>query len=118
MLFTMKLRESPFDLIRSGSKTVELRLYDEKRQRINAGDEIVFSRLPDENETLTVTVKALHRYDSFLELFKEIPPVNCGYEEGVTAEEAASGMREYYSESDEKRYGVLGIEVEIKEFNQ
>lgn len=36
----MRLHKEPFELIKNGSKTIELRLYDEKRQMINLGDTI------------------------------------------------------------------------------
>lgn len=42
MKHTMKLRPNPFRMILCGEKTYELRLYDEKRQCIKIGDEIVF----------------------------------------------------------------------------
>jgi len=32
MLHKMKLKQEPFDKIKKGTKTMELRLYDEKRQ--------------------------------------------------------------------------------------
>ena len=38
----MKLHPEPFAKIKDGSKTIELRLYDEKRQRISIGDTIRF----------------------------------------------------------------------------
>ena len=38
MVHEMKLHESPFKKIKSGKKTVELRLYDDKRRKINIGD--------------------------------------------------------------------------------
>jgi ASC-1-like (ASCH) protein len=37
----MKLTTEPFDKIKSGSKIIEVRLFDEKRKDINLGDEIV-----------------------------------------------------------------------------
>lgn len=43
MLHKMKLQEDPFERIKNGTKTVEFRLYDEKRQTIQIGDEIEFS---------------------------------------------------------------------------
>lgn len=49
MRYTMKLRPQPFNMIRSGQKTFELRLYDEKRQKLQIGDEIEFS-CPEGNE--------------------------------------------------------------------
>lgn len=42
MKHTMKLHSSPFNMIKCGEKTYELRLYDEKRQCIKIGDGIVF----------------------------------------------------------------------------
>lgn len=39
----MKLNPAPFEMIKSGQKTVEFRLLDEKRQRIKEGDRIVFT---------------------------------------------------------------------------
>ena len=38
----MKLAPSPFEMIRNGKKTIELRLYDEKRKSISNGDRITF----------------------------------------------------------------------------
>ena len=38
----MKLHPRPFAKIKDGSKTIELRLYDEKRQRISVGDTLRF----------------------------------------------------------------------------
>ena len=39
----MKLNAYPFEMIKSGEKTIEIRLFDEKRQQIKAGDKIVFT---------------------------------------------------------------------------
>ncbi|MBQ0010138.1 MAG: ASCH domain-containing protein, partial [Ruminococcus sp.] len=56
----MKLQPEPFAMIRSGKKTIELRLYDEKRQQIEVGDTIEFTDIAS-GETLVATVKKLHR---------------------------------------------------------
>lgn len=40
MKHQMKLKLQPFNMIRSSQKTFELRLYDEKRQKLQIGDEI------------------------------------------------------------------------------
>ena len=34
MIHKMKLHNGPYELIKKGIKTIELRLYDEKRQKI------------------------------------------------------------------------------------
>lgn len=41
MVYQMRLRREPFEKIRSGEKTIELRLFDEKRQKLKVDDEIV-----------------------------------------------------------------------------
>ena len=40
MLYKMKLNKSPFERIKNGTKTIEFRLYDEKRKQIKVGDKI------------------------------------------------------------------------------
>lgn len=47
MIHRMKLNESPFERIKDGTKTIEFRLYDEKRRQIKIGDQIEFSKLPE-----------------------------------------------------------------------
>ena len=43
MTHQMQLQPEPFSMIKSGVKTIELRLYDEKRRKIRIGDEILFT---------------------------------------------------------------------------
>lgn len=106
----MKLHSAPFEKIKSGEKTIELRLYDEKRQQIQEGDRITFTNTAT-GETLTATVKKLHRFDSFAELYKALPLLQCGY----TAEDIdtahPSDMEAYYSSEEQQKYGVVGIEL-------
>lgn len=41
----MRLYDQPFQLMLAGTKTVEIRLNDEKRQAVQNGDIIVFTNL-------------------------------------------------------------------------
>ena len=72
MIHRMKLNESPFERIKNGTKTVEFRLYDEKRRTIQIGDEIEFSKLPELQEKLLVKVIDLYKEESFEKLFKKV----------------------------------------------
>lgn len=72
MLHKMKLNESPFERIKNGTKTIEFRLFDEKRKQIKIGDKIEFSKLPDLEEKLLVDVIELYREDTFENLFKKL----------------------------------------------
>ena len=61
MLHKMRLNESPFERIKNGTKTIEFRLYDEKRSQIKIGDKIEFSKLPELQETILVEVLELYK---------------------------------------------------------
>ena len=68
----MNLHPAPFEMIQCGKKTIELRLYDEKRRKINIGDRIVFTNTKS-GETLDVEVVKLHIFKSFEELYSSLP---------------------------------------------
>lgn len=106
----MKLNKKPFNMIKSGKKTVELRLYDEKRRKIVSGDKIIFKSL-DTGETITVTVLNLHIYDSFAELYKHFNKISMGYEEDEIAN--PNDMNEYYTPENQEKFGVVGIEISL-----
>ncbi len=107
MIHRMKLNESPFERIKNGTKTIEFRLYDEKRQQIKVGDKIEFSKLPDLQEKLLVDVIKLYREDSFENLFRKL------YKDEDEIKRKTKSMYKYYSPEKEKEYGVLGIEIKL-----
>ena len=107
-IHTMKLHAAPFEKIKSGEKTIELRLYDEKRQKIKVGDTIVFTNNAT-GETLTKQVLQLHVFDSFRELYEALPLLKCGYTPEDIATAHPCDMDRYYSLEEQKHYGVVGI---------
>ena len=72
MLHKMRLNESPFERIKNGTKTIEFRLYDEKRSQIKIGDKIEFSKLPELQETILVEVLELYKEETFEKLFRKL----------------------------------------------
>lgn len=110
MKHEMKLNDSPFKCIQNKTKTIELRLLDEKRSLINEGDTIEFTNRST-NETITTRVMKLHKYPSFEELYKHHDKVSMGYKEDEEAK--ASDMEEYYSKEEQANFGVVGIEIEL-----
>ena len=110
----MNLNPKPFSMIKEGKKTIELRLYDEKRKRISVGDTIKFINIDNEEDTLIVCVKDLYLFDSFETLYKSLPLLECGYTEETIKEAQPSDMEEYYSKDKQSRYGVVGIKVTLK----
>ena len=106
----MKLQPSPFEKIKSGVKTIELRLYDEKRQQIKVGDTIQFTNTAN-GERIRANVKKLHRFGSFAELYSALPLLKCGYTAKNVDTAHPSDMEQYYSAEEQKTYGVVGIEL-------
>ncbi len=110
-IHNMRLHPSPFEMIKSGEKTVELRLFDEKRQKIRVGDEIIFTDVAT-GETVTKRVAELHIFGSFEELYESLPLLKCGYTAEDICDAKPSDMEEYYSAEEQRKYGVVGIELE------
>ena len=117
MLHSMNLNASPFERIKSGKKIIEIRLFDEKRQLLNLGDIINFSRLPDSEEltvqVLTVKVTGLLHYQTFVDLVNDLPMVYFGYPEDSDRDSFIKSIYNIYTSEQEEKYGVLGIKIKL-----
>jgi len=107
----LKLQPKYFNYINEGTKRIELRLYDEKRQKINIGDTIIFEKEPELKETLKVKVIGLLRYNSFEELFNDFS-IGIMADNSMTKQELLNVLEEFYTPEKQKMYGVLGIRIE------
>lgn len=105
----MKVQTKYYNLLKSGKKVVELRLFDEKRQKIKVGDEIIFSDLSDTNDSFVAQVINLHRAESFDKLCQIIKPEQAGFS---SKEELISVLEEFYTPSAQRKFGVVGIEIQ------
>ena len=108
-----KMIASPFAMIENREKTIELRLNDEKRRLINVGDEITFINTEDNRKTLKTEIVNIYKYKSFKELYADLPLLKCGYTKEDISNAKPEDMIEYYSEEQQKKYGVLGIEIKV-----
>ncbi len=113
MIHDMRLYPDPFDKIKAGKKTIEIRLYDVKRQKVKVGDIIVFHKLPDNTETIKVEVVDLSIFKSFRDLFSNFDKSKFGHDQGLSIDEEIQMQRAYYSEEEEKKYGVVGIHIRL-----
>ena len=102
MVHRMQLDERPFNRIKDGFKTIELRLFDEKRQLLKVGDEIIFQNRNNRLETISIKIIALHKFTSFAELYKHLDIKGCH-----------TDMLKYYSDEAQQQYGVIGIEIKL-----
>ena len=103
----LQLATVPFYAITSGAKTIESRLYDEKRQTIQIGDTVIFTNRENTDQTVSVKVIGLLRYETFHDLFSHNDPAKFG---GESVEWLENQINEFYSVEQQKQDGVIGIE--------
>ena len=108
----MKLQPKYYDFILNGTKRIEIRLFDEKRQQIKIGDTIKFLKEPELIESFNVKVVDLLRYNSFEEMFKDYD-ISILADKSMTKEELISVLEEFYTKEKQEQYGVLGIKIEL-----
>ena len=106
----LKLATEPFNAIISGNKTIESQLYDTKRQKIQIGDQIIFTNRDNSEQTVTAEVVGLLRYATFRDLFSHNNPRKFG---GDNVEWLENQISEFYSIEDQNIYGVIGIEFKV-----
>ena len=105
MIYRMKLQNEPFNQIQLGTKEIEIRLNDEKRKIFEINDYIEFTNIST-LEIMFVKITNLYHFKNFEDLFNNFDNsiLGCGsYEE----------MYKYYSREEEKKSGVLGIEIKV-----
>lgn len=108
----MKLQAKYYDFILNGTKRIEIRLNDEKRQLINIGDTIKFLKLPDLIKTIDARVIGLLKYHSFSDMFKEID-IDILADKSMTKEELINVLEQFYTKEEQEKYGVLAIRIEL-----
>lgn len=110
MEYNMHVEDDVFKSIKDGRKTIEMRLFDEKRREFKVGDFIIFKNRKT-NDTLKCEITNLFQYNNFEELYKHHDKVSLGYNEDDVASPA--DMNIYYDLDKRNKYGVLAIEIRL-----
>lgn len=109
----MRLSKLPFFRIKNGEKVIETRTNDEKRQKVQIGDEIEFTLVDKPDEKITVKVMGLSKFRSFKELYSSFDYHMFGHPDGTTLRDQLIDIRKDYSEEKENKYGALGIHIKL-----
>ena len=113
MYHEMKLNQDPFYRIKSGKKKIEIRLFDEKRQKLKVGDKITFFKLPELNEKTSAEIIELKRYKTFKDLVEDFPMSYFGYSDEYNKDNFVNSIYMIYTKGQEERQGVLGIKIKL-----
>ena len=106
--FDMKLTEDNFKAIVKGTKRVELRLNDEKRQKLQLGDIITFHLFNDYNKCFKVMVVGLSNYKNLQDLINDYKIENL-FSKSTTPKELVKIFNSIYTLEEQEKYGILGI---------
>lgn len=112
MINEIKLQPEYFNFVVKGTKRIEIRLNDEKRQKIKIGDKIRLFKEPDLKESIEVSVIGLLRYNSFEDMFKDFD-ISLLADKSMTKEKLISDLEQFYPKEKQEKYGVLGIRIEL-----
>lgn len=111
MNFNMKLHDKYFYMVKSNIKTLEVRLLDEKRKKLNIGDTITFSNSADEH--IAVKVISIKIYDNFKDLLNNNNISKIGLADNCI-EEALIQLNSIYPKEKCLLHKVLAIEFKKK----
>lgn len=106
----MNLQPKYFDFIKDGTKRIELRLYDEKRQLIRLGDIIEFTKSDDGK--FKAEVIGLLLYSSFNDLFEDFD-ISILADATMTKQELLDVLGEFYTSEKQAEFGVVGIRLKL-----
>ncbi len=106
----MKLNDAPYDVLEAGTKTVEMRLCDEKRKSIRPGDRILFRKRSDPAQSFYARVTGTHRYEDFFALAEDFSGAELG-SPGLSAERIGNEMTGFYGLERVRENGVLALRV-------
>ena len=108
----MKLQNEYYNYILNGTKRIEIRLYDEKRQKIKIGDTIKFLKEPDLKESFNAKAVGLLRYNTFEDMFEDFD-ISILSDKSMTKEELIGVLEQFYTKEKQEQFGVLGIKIEL-----
>ncbi len=107
MIHEVFVQEPWFSHIKSGSKTIEGRLNKGRFESMKVGDLIKFQNNSFQDGSFFRQISEIYKYKTFAEylgkhLAQALPGIK-SIEDGVAI------YRAFYSEEDEKKYGILAV---------
>ncbi|MCI1890722.1 ASCH domain-containing protein [Schleiferilactobacillus perolens] len=115
--WSMHLNRDQYDLLKAGSKTVEIRLRSQDVDQVQPTDIIHFIPTPakpsqSDEETLAV-VTDINDFDTFEEGLRHFPPAAVGSPAGTSVREMVNAMYTIYSPADEAKHGVVFFTLDV-----
>ena len=110
MIYHLDLAKTPFEWIKSGRKTIEMRIVKGDRKDMIPGDFIYF-KSEDSGEELKAIITFVRFYKDFEELYKSESIESLGYDDPAKA--SYKDMFTYYTAEQIQRCGVMAIGISL-----
>ena len=108
--YKMGLQKQYFDFMKDGTKRIELRLYDEKRQKIALGDLVDF--VDPDGRKISTRIIGLLKYESFKDLFEDFD-IAVLADGSMSKQKLLQDLERFYTPEQQEQYGVLGLRIEL-----
>lgn len=109
MEMNIHLDKDIFEIVKNGTKHIEVRVNDEKRRKLNIGDKLNFIIRPEEDRKITAKVKDLKLYKDFSELVEHYDMRDM-YLENYTKEDFLKLLERFYTKEEQEEWGVIAID--------
>ncbi len=109
-MLEMKVKEEFYNYLTKGTKRIEIRLNDEKRQSIKIGDKIRINNLNNPEDYFIGEVIGLLHYDNFTDLISDLD-ISLIADKKYTKEELLKVFDSIYTKEEQEKYGVVGIRL-------
>ncbi len=106
------LDERYFDFIKNGTKRIELRLNDKKRQNLKIGDTIIFSEKNNDKNKISAKVDDLFKCSNFNEILNMFN-VEILADKSISKQEILNDLEQFYTKEKQQQYGVIGIKIKL-----
>lgn len=103
--------EPYFTFLKNGQKTIEGRIKKGWYRFVKSGDHIIVYN-EEENDLVEVLVKGVRTYSSIQEMLEQ-EPIKKLLPDIKTIDEGIEVYKRFYTEEQQREFGVVAIEVEI-----
>ena len=101
-----------FEVVKTGTKKIEVRVYDEKRRQLKKGDHLTFIKRPNDSEKINTIVDDLVCYKNFEDLVSDYTMEDL-YIKDYSKDAFLNLLKKFYSEDEINKYGVIAIKFHI-----
>lgn len=102
-----------FNIVKNGTKNVEVRLNDKKRQKLIIGGELIFLKRPYDDEEIKATITDLKKFNNIDDLL-DYYSMDRIYIKDCTKSEFINIVNRFYSNEEIEEFGFVAIEFKQK----